>query len=346
MDPGEITTSATNLTRLHQEQAGARPGPSSPGWPAILLPGSDARRFSPRVQLLLRSLSAITRLIPIGDVYLIREFLFRGSEVFHEYKFDFVFRTWRLNLRWSAAAFPERFTKHMLFQGSYQEDVLLWIKYFCRRGDIVYDVGAFHGLMSIVASKAVGPKGRVIAFEPNARSSAYMQYHLRLNNCRNVTVEPIGLMDREGELPFYVPRSVSSWNASFTRDFADSRHEVEPFRIPCSTLDGYVRESGLVPKLIKIDTEGTDFAVVRGGRQTIERYRPALIVEFNPISAERAATSISELVSYLGGLGYEFLTIPQDNWGRFRVSNRAPFRQEILHAGELANVLCVPKAAR
>jgi FkbM family methyltransferase len=302
----------------------------------------DGRRFRPRVQALVRFGSAVARVIPL-DAWLFREFLILGSDVFREYQFDFTFRTRRLNILWSARAFPELLTKHMLFHGLYQHDVLLWIMGYCRKGDIVFDVGAFHGLMSIVASKAVGREGKVVAFEPNPKAREHLLEHLDLNQCRNVRVESIGLMDCEGATDFYPQSGDVTWNSSFVREFVDASHKVESISVDCTRIDRYVQETGLVPSLIKIDTEGTELLVLKGAAATIEQHRPILVLEFNPESAARAGTSIAGLTSYLEDLSYSLKVIKPTKWGRYRIGNEEPFRAEIHTVGDLVNVICLPE---
>jgi FkbM family methyltransferase len=299
------------------------------------------RRFRPKVQALVRTGSAIARLIPL-DTWLLREFLILGADAFREYKFDFTFRSLRLNILWSASAFPELLTKHMLFHGLYQHDVLLWIKRYCKEGDVVFDVGAFHGLMSVVASKAVGRAGKVVAFEPNPRAREHLLTHLKLNNCRNVIAESIGVMDIEGCIDFYPQKGDLTWNSSFVREFVDPSHAVEPIKVDCTTVDGYVEKAGLVPKFIKIDTEGTELSVLKGARETIERHRPMLVLEFNPLSAERAGTSIGEITKHLESLSYSLKVIKPTKWGSYKIKNEEPFREEIHTVGDLVNVICIP----
>jgi FkbM family methyltransferase len=303
----------------------------------------ETRRFRPKVQALVRVGSAVARAVPL-DTWLFREFLILGSDVFREYVFDFTFRSLRLNILWSASAFPELLTKHMLFHGLYQHDVLLWIKKYCRPGDVVFDVGAFHGLMSIVASKAVGQTGKVVAFEPNPRAREHLLNHLKLNDCRNVVVESIGLMDSVECIDFYPQSGDVTWNSSFVREFVDNAHKVDSIKVDCTTIDDYVRKSGLAPAFIKIDTEGTELLVLKGARATIEKHKPILALEFNPRSAERAGTSISGLTAYLENLSYTLKVIKPTRWGSYKVRNEEPFREEIHTVGDLVNVICVPSA--
>lgn len=301
----------------------------------------ENRRFRPKVQALVRYGSAVARLIPL-DLQMFREFLIVGSTAFSEYKFDFNFRSLRLNVLWSAGAFPDRLTRHMLFHGLYQNDVLLWIKHYAKPGNIVFDVGAFHGLMSIVASKAVGPGGRVIAFEPNPVAREWLNNHLRLNKCANVTVEPIGVMDFEGTADFYVQEGEVTWNSSFVRDFVDPKHNLNAVSVECTSIDAYVRNTGLNPDLIKIDTEGTELSVLQGAKETIDRHRPVMVLEMNPVSARQAGTTLSKLVDELESLSYVLKIMKPTKWGRFNLKSEELFKEFIHTADDLVNVVCVP----
>ncbi|MBV8773930.1 MAG: FkbM family methyltransferase [Deltaproteobacteria bacterium] len=302
-------------------------------------------KFSPRMQSMVRVFSWMTRMLP-SDNDMLRRFLLGGTQVFDPYSFDFTFRCWRTGLLWSARAFPEEFTRHMVFNGIYQQDVLYWIKTLCKRGDTVFDIGAFHGLMSTIASKAVGPTGRVIAFEPNEASRTHLQAHLSLNRCTNVTVESTGLMDQQKEYAFYAQAGNSSWNSSFVRAFVDASQEVEPVTINCTTVDEYVERTGLVPRLMKIDTEGTEFMVLQGAIQTIQRHRPILLMEFNPVSAEKAGTSVEELLRLLERMGYGTRVVPAKRYGGYDLRVHVPFSEEVPTLEGLANVACIPSEVR
>jgi FkbM family methyltransferase len=305
----------------------------------MVLTGS---RSSPKVQALVRAFSGLTRLLP-SDNKLLRGFLLNGSTVFDRYCFDFTFHCWRIGVRWSAQAFPEQFTRHMIFDGLYQPDVLYWIRRLSRPGDTIFDVGAFHGLMTVVASKAVKERGRVISFEPNQKSRAHLSAHLELNKCGNVTIEPIGLMDAERDFEFYPQAGNSSWNSSFVREFVDPSAELQPEKIHCATLDSYVETRRVVPRLIKIDTEGTEFKVLKGGLAVLRQYRPIVLMEFNPKSAEKAGTTVAEILKLLEDLNYQMLVVPAKPYGGYDFRVHVRFSEDVPTLEGLANVACVPQ---
>jgi FkbM family methyltransferase len=173
-----------------------------------------------------------------------------------------------------------------------------------------------------------GDKKEFLA-DSNSKSAGHLKRHLALNGCTNVTVEPLGLMDVEQELEFYRQAGESSWNSSFVREFVDPNHEVEPTRVRCTTLDAYVARTGLVPQLIKIDTEGTEFFVLRGATQLMQQHRPKLLMEFNPASAEKAGTSIPKLHEYLTSLRYRLEVIPAKRYGGYDFRRQVPFSEDV-----------------
>ena len=90
-------------------------------------------------------------------------------------RFSFKFRSRQVDLFWTATAFPDLLTRHMLFEGLFQEDVLLALGSHIDRGDVVIDVGGHHGLMAIVSARATGDNGRVITFEPNPDAREHLE---------------------------------------------------------------------------------------------------------------------------------------------------------------------------
>jgi FkbM family methyltransferase len=252
------------------------------------------------------------------------------------------FRCPQADVMWTADLFPDIMTKTMLVKGTYQDDVVSALRALVKPGDVVMDVGAHHGLMSIAASRLVGKAGRVIAFEPNPDSLPILARHFALNGVENVTVEPLGLMDKESIELFYANRGSYSWNSTFVRDFADRESQATPVEIRTTTLDEYCEATDCRPSLLKIDTEGSEFLVLNGSRRTLERTRPHIVIEFNPISAQSAGVTLSEIAKILRALNYELYVLQRDSFGRYSFANRRVVQEADLAGAEgLQNVVCV-----
>ena len=71
-----------------------------------------------------------------------------------------------------------------------------------RPGDVMWDVGAHHGFVTLCAARRVGAAGRVHAFEPCARNRAVLTRHVAWNGAANVSVHPFALSDHDGTSSF------------------------------------------------------------------------------------------------------------------------------------------------
>jgi len=149
-----------------------------------------------------------------------------------------------------------------------------------RTGDVVIDVGANWGLHTLLLSRLVGARGRVIALEPLPEAFEALRWHLGANGCHNVLPLSVAAADTEGIMRFIRGESTSE-GALDTRQ-STNRAQAPGFDVPVRTLDSLVAElhlDGL--RLVKVDVEGGESAVLSGAQQTLERHRPYLIVDLH-----------------------------------------------------------------
>ena len=135
------------------------------------------------------------------------------------------------------------------------------IKRFARPGETVVDVGANVGALSLVASTAVGPSGRVVAVEPHPRTFGYLQQNIRLNQRENVTALNYAVGATPGTL-------------SFSDLDADDRNAVIEhggLQVPVETLDALLDGWPGPIALLKVDVEGFERSVFQGARRVLER---------------------------------------------------------------------------
>ncbi|MFN4295091.1 MAG: FkbM family methyltransferase [Thermoflexales bacterium] len=158
-------------------------------------------------------------------------------------------------------------------------------------GRVVYDVGAWEGVFTLFFARAVGATGQVIAFEPNPFNAMRLRENLALNGLTNARLVELALGERAGSAWLAAPAGASGRGALV----------LTPTDLPVAvqTLDGLVEASALpAPDFVKIDVEGAELAVLRGGADTLARRRPALLIEVHP-QADYAA-----LWAFLDALGY------------------------------------------
>lgn len=163
------------------------------------------------------------------------------------------------------------------------------------QGSTVIDVGANIGFFSIRFARWVGPTGRVIAIEPEARNMDSLRRRVgRAQLSSVVELVQAAAADRPGQLKLAL-------NPSHPGD-----HHLASEGVPVQavTLDSLIAQDSRTVALIKIDAQGAETMILAGAREVIHRDRPAIYVEVDPQALARLGSSPHELIGTIVGLGY------------------------------------------
>lgn len=169
----------------------------------------------------------------------------------------------------------------------------------------VLDVGAHAGQFSkLFAGLASG--GRVYAFEPSNYARSILIRALRWNRIENVEILPFGLSDVSGtailKTPLTASGSLGFGRARFSAD-VDGVYLSQPAML--RTLDDFVKARDLTRiDFIKIDVEGWEMHVLRGGLRSLERFRPTLFLEVSEEWLAHAGEAPEAIWGLLTQLGY------------------------------------------
>ena len=186
---------------------------------------------------------------------------------------------------------------------------LTWI---CNRlvtpGDTVLDIGANIGIMTLLLSKLVSEKGIVHAFEPNPKLCETLQKTITYNQISNICLHSIALGSEEGSLKLKVPK-YNAGAASLIRN--KDLTNCQTFEVSVRSLSKIVSENKISKiRLIKIDVEGFEAQVLKGGDKVLNSIRPeAIIFELN----EKVPNKPIEhpVIEILANAKYKFLSIPK-----------------------------------
>ena len=161
-------------------------------------------------------------------------------------------------------------------------------------GNVAIDIGTNIGEVLLNLASRVGPTGRAIGFEPNPDTRERCLQNLALNPGLPAVVHSIALGDAEGELSLGRP---CLSNSGGDRIMGDGQGTI-PVRV--TTLDRFAEAEGIGHvDLIKIDVEGFEMHVLRGGEQVIRRDRPVLFIELSDENLRAQDGSAAELVEWL-----------------------------------------------
>lgn len=140
-------------------------------------------------------------------------------------------------------------------------------------GDTVIDGGAFWGTFSVLASKLVGPEGKVIAFEPDPVIANILRKNAEVNKATNVEVIEKGLWSEETVLHFEHGKELGS---KFIPGANDSPGLI---KVPVTTIDAVMKDRQVKNKLfIKMNIEGSEIEAIKGAANTIRKYSPHFVI--------------------------------------------------------------------
>jgi FkbM family methyltransferase len=172
-------------------------------------------------------------------------------------------------------------------------------------GQMLFDVGANVGYYTILGSRLVGPRGKVIAIEPVLRNLVYLHQHIRLNKAINVSVVSAACSDT-------LSLSVFSSGHNFATGYlladrpAQNDSKGNWFLVPTVTIDALVEQMGAPPDVIKVDVEGAELSVLKGAQVTLSKVKPRVFLSTHSDALRSAC------MAYLKGFGYLFDVLSDD----------------------------------
>lgn len=188
--------------------------------------------------------------------------------------------------------FPSNLSEQLWVDPATRDGTLDFFNAYLRPGDIVIDVGANIGDTCIVCARAVAPHGRVFAFEPHPQVYGWLEGNVRMNRVANVELRNLALGEADSTVCFSDQR-----RDDMNRVDSEGRIEVELRR-----LDGVLPAIANVD-LMKVDVEGFEIFVLRGGEHTLARTR-AVHIEIGEAHFGSYGYTTADLLGLLASCGF------------------------------------------
>jgi len=197
-----------------------------------------------------------------------------------------------------------RTERRLFWDGAYDGHLIGALVRLLPRGSTIIDVGANVGFYAIPLARALG--ARVFAFEPMAANVARLGRNVDANGLhRLVHVAPYALGAEPGSLRLAFERDIFGVSAS-SGNAAPAEPADAGIAVPVRTLDTAADELGIVDcALVKIDAEGAELGVLRGGAMFIARHKPLVLLELNAHWMRRAGWTAADLVELALGWHYD-----------------------------------------
>lgn len=174
------------------------------------------------------------------------------------------------------------------------------VRQHLKPGMVVYNIGANIGYYTILASTAVGPIGKVFAFEPSDKNYAMLQRNISQNGLQNVTALQCALSNESGTVRLSLSGSNSGDHQIFSKD--DARDSIA---VEAKTLQQFLAEGNPPPDCIIMDVQGAEAAVVLGGKELFGDNTKELTIftELWPRGIKSAGFSLEEFFDIITANG-------------------------------------------
>jgi FkbM family methyltransferase len=179
---------------------------------------------------------------------------------------------------------------------------------------VVIDVGGHAGQFSKLFSRIVS-HGHVYTFEPGQYALSILRQAIKLNRIKNVTITPMGLSDTCESLSLEIPIKESGVVRFGLSHFGrqDGVRSYEQNSVDATTLDEFFTQHQLKRlDFIKADIEGWELRMLKGGRNCLSTYRPALMIEVSQQHLERAGDSIETFWQFMHDINYQPFILGQN----------------------------------
>lgn len=173
--------------------------------------------------------------------------------------------------------------------------------------EIFVDIGANRGESMLSTLLMTKENVRIVGFEPN--KIVYDKLNRFLGDVDRVQIHNMGLSDQASTQDLYIPfygqwmfdglssfdlEEASDWLRTRMWNYKEKHLHIHKKKCELGTLDSF----SFKPCFIKIDVQGFELQVLKGGEETLKEYKPILLIE--------AITP--EIMNYLSDFGYEYYT--------------------------------------
>jgi FkbM family methyltransferase len=217
--------------------------------------------------------------------------------------------------------------ERQMWGGCYEPHVQQCLRVLLSPGDVFIDIGAHIGYHAVLGASLVRSSGAVFAFEADPENFARLRDHLRpfpwgtpVNKA--VCSSSVSVVFERSSQP-----GESGWGTlTIVRDLESGDH----FVVETLSLDEWSSKSGVGSvSAMKIDAEGSEVSILRGGERFLRRMRPAVIIEANDVLLRQAQTSALELTEILRGTAYELYEL-DGAFLKLLLPGLSPRRNELL----------------
>lgn len=172
---------------------------------------------------------------------------------------------------------------------------------YIKDDSVILDLGAQSGCFSLAGKYY--PNTTWHAFEPDPLNYSLLVDNLKLNDVKNVNTYEVAMSNSVGKATLKSCISHKGLNTLGENVNRFSKEDSTDYIIETNTIDNLFLNTKI--DLIKMDTEGSEYDIIKGGLLTIEKYKPKMLLEYCEDNLNQFGKSRNDLNKLIEEIGYE-----------------------------------------
>ena len=198
--------------------------------------------------------------------------------------------------------------QYLYYFGTWEPQVTAFVLRRLQPGDGFVDVGANIGFFSLLASRKVGPRGSVVSIEASPEIYALLQTNIARNRAQ-VRALNFAASDARGQLELYAGDECNCGTTTIAATPGTTAKAV----VEAAPLDELLTvEETAQARLVKIDVEGAEAAVIAGAELLLQRQDCEFLVELHPEMLGRLGRSTEDVLTPFREAGYHAYVLEND----------------------------------
>ncbi|PKN02732.1 hypothetical protein CVU76_01710 [Candidatus Dojkabacteria bacterium HGW-Dojkabacteria-1] len=164
-----------------------------------------------------------------------------------------------------------------------------------KESPVILDIGSHIGI-SVLYFKAIYPKSKIFAFEPNPISFKYLEENIYRNNLSNIKAFNKAVWKESTKRDLYVDGTQNEWNSnsSFLEKSWTGKEQTKKIIVDTTTLDEYLKYE---VDMLKIDTEGCELTLIKANEHLLMNVNN-ISIEYHPIQNSKPEDILNILKKY------------------------------------------------
>jgi len=183
--------------------------------------------------------------------------------------------------------------------GTYEPELQAAISDLVKPGQIVYDIGANIGFLTLLFTRRVGDQGHLYAFEALPTNVTRLIHNIELNALKErVTIIQAAVQDQSGPAEFLVAPSTGMGKVNGSAGRASIDYE-QSIQVEGISIDDFIEDTGnLLPDIVKMDIEGGEVLALPGMVKLLHAHHPILLIELHGIEAAQITWALLRREGY------------------------------------------------